>query len=255
MTTIPGGIFNFVDASYTSPTWSGAEYIFSTAPEVGYGNTKAIWTDTTLIYLATDTTFNLIDIETESLYAYITAPSGGFTAICGNDTDIYIGTVSGTKAIAKTCISGSIENPYDLAICLTDYATSSAVKYIHCNNNLISIITETEISITKFEPNGYTSSAVGTNFLKCFVTPTKLYYTTSGTINRLDYLKCDWSIPHYSYITGSGILASGLTINDIFVTHNTSSEPGHNTLFVATSSGVYIIDEGTGYYSILYRST
>ena len=251
MTTIYGDIFNFTEVGYVPPTWSGSIYLFGEL----YGSTRALWTDLDSIYLATDTRLNILDISTELLYAYMTAPLGGFTAVWANDTEVYLGTISGTKYISKTCISGTTDNHVNITTCLMDYNSSAPVRYIHGNNNLISIITDTNISITKLGAQGYTSTALGTNFLKCFVTPNKLYYTTSGIINRLDSLVCDWTEPSYKYITGSGILAPSLAINDIFVTHNTSSESGYNTLFVATSSGVYLIDEGTGYYSIFYRST
>lgn len=217
---------------------------------------KALWTDTNSAYLATTSGLSIIDLAEEGLYAY-TTKSGGFTAVWGNDSTIYLGASSGIYYLEKACITGTVAAPLDIAFCLLEYSPSPAVKYIHGNNNLISVITEAGISITKLGDQGYTSSATISGTTKCFVTPDKLYYITSGTswaVNRLDTLVCDWTEPTYKYITGSGIIPAGVTINDIFVTHNTSLDGKSNTLFIATSSGVIVLDEGTRYYSTFYRS-
>ena len=85
----------------------------------------------------------------------------------------------------------------------------------------------------------------------------KFYYTVlSGSvwsINRVKSCLWDWYSPDYSYLSGGEILASGIEINDIFVTELTASDYSNNTLFLATSSGVYVIDEGNLNYAIYYK--
>jgi len=68
----------------------------------------------------------------------------------------------------------------------------------------------------------------------------------------MDNYFSDWNDPDYSYITGSGIFESGIELNDVFITENTSSNGINNTIFCATSSGVYVIEEETEEYAIYY---
>ncbi len=215
---------------------------------------NSLHSDVVFTYAVTTSGLDIVDLNTGLLYAYINTP-GGFSAVWGNNDKIYLGTSSGTKYIAKTCLNSISSPPEDISFCLNDYCKSSEVRYIHGCGNLISVVTTENISITNQVPQGYTSTATNYNITKCFVVPNKLYYITSGTswtINVLDYLACDWEEPSRYYTTG-GLLASGIELNDIFVTYNTSGVPDNNTIFVATSSGVYIIDDGNTDYSIFYK--
>jgi hypothetical protein len=97
---------------------------------------------------------------------------------------------------------------------------------------------------------GYKSSVYNTKIGKCFSTAARsVYYTvnnsaTSGVFKINSYL-WDWAAPDISYVTGESFLPI-VDINDIFVTLGTSSSGIGDTLFVATSSGVYIFDEDSG---------
>ncbi len=84
----------------------------------------------------------------------------------------------------------------------------------------------------------------------------ELYYIIQ-TINESGVLKinsvlCDWEVSDISYYTGLSFLSGDIGINDIFVTDNTSYNLIANTLFVATTSGVYILDEETTEYDLYY---
>ena len=261
MNTISGGVFEF-NSSYTAPVWGGgATYYFDVDIKL-----HQIYSTNNYIYAATNVGLRIYEAATEGFYAYVTY-SGGFTTIGGNDSNIYIGTTnSGIKTISTTCISGSTNNPYDLGTCLVDlvvpYITSNNIKYLNVNNNKMTVCTSSGVDYFRFSTNPEIHSRTFISSAeKCFTTGNSIYYTVSGTntttsgteysLNRLDTCLCDWSEPTYSYVTGSGIFESSIKLNDIYITENTV-ENYNNTVFCATSSGVYVIDEDSKNYAIYY---
>lgn len=225
-----------------------------------------IWTDENFVYAVTNRGLDIYDIPSEEKYAYITY-SGGFNTVWANDTYVFVGTSnSGIKYLSKTCVSGSISFPIDLFTCLNDFSdltyycpgTSNSIYYLHGNGDKVLCITESGVDVFKLAPYDYRSYTLISGAKKGFMTSSgKFYYTVSGTsnwsIDRVNTCLADWYVPNYSYITGSGILASGISINDIFVTENTSYDGIANTLFVATSSGVYVVDESSLNYAVYYK--
>lgn len=224
-----------------------------------------VWTDDNYVYASTSEGLDVYDIYSENRYAYITY-SGGLNTVWGNDDKVFVGTSdAGVKYINKTCISGSIIEAYKLENCLLDLSSLTAyndlgtpyIKYIHGNNDILLIVTNSGVSVIKLDPQSYRNYTLNTDVYKGFMTSTgKFYYTVSGTgwsIHRMNVYMGDWTIPEYEYVTGSGILASGIVINDLFVTEGTSSDGVSNTLFIATTSGAYVIDEGTSEYGIYYK--
>ena len=260
--TISGGILNFTESGYTSPTWSGSIYNF-TSYVPGISQIYQIWVDD-YVYAATSDGLEIYDTVSESLYSYVTY-SGGFNTVWANDDKVFVGTTdAGVKYINKTCISGSVVSPYDLYTCLNDFSgltyyhelTSNNIRYIHGNSDVLCMITDSGVDVVKIDPQSYRSYTTISGAKKCFMTAAgKFYYTISGTewsLNRVDSCLYDWSVPDYSYITGSGILPATEKINDIFITENTASDGVSNTIFCATSSGVYIIDGGSDQYIIYH---
>jgi len=218
---------------------------------------KQIWTDDDYVYAATTSGLNIIDLDSGLLYARATYLEG-LNSVWSDDEIIYLATTdSGIKVIDKTCISGSTVSPYELSICLIDYLNvpdllSNEVRYIHGNGQHLAICTASGIN--------YWSPDIYHGRLKCyistahkvFITSTgKIYYTTwSGVgdvwkINIKQTNGLDWSEPDNYYQTGTFLINTGVTINDIFVTEGTSETGASNTIFVATSSGVFLIDEET----------
>ena len=224
-----------------------------------------IWADSDYVYTASSLGTKIYDIASEDEYAYINY-AGGFNTVWGNDDRVFYGTTnSGIKYINKTCISGSIVTPIDLYSCLLNFSnltvypalTSNDIRYIHGYEDRLCIVTNSGIDVIKLDPQGYKSSAIVSGVNKCFMTsPGKFYYTISGTsewsLNRVDSCLCDWDTPDYCYTTGSGIFESDITINDIFITEGTADDGVSNTVFCATSSGIYVICEFTDSYNIYY---
>jgi hypothetical protein len=248
--TISGGIFDFTSGGYTPPTWSGSIYDFG-----GLSDVKQTWIDSDFVYAVYADGLNIYEITSEEYYAYITI-SGGFNTIWGNEDRIFLGsTISGVYYIEKSCISGSIESPYDLATCLGQltslmpYETSSQyIQYLHGYNDTLLVITDVGVDVMKLDPHSFKSTATISGVQKGFMTPSgRFYYTISGSewsLDRLNNHLCDWTTPDYSWITGSGVLASGITLNDLYV--------DGNFVYVATSSGVYKLEEGSNRYAIYY---
>lgn len=257
--TVSGGIFNFITGGYISPSFSGSTYNLGGDAEIFY----QVWTDD-YVYAATSAGLKIYDIDTENQYAYITY-SGGFSTVWANDGKVFVGTTgSGVKYINKTCISGSVGSPYDLFTCLKDFSeltyyhelTSNNIRYIHGNGDVICAVTNSGVDVVKIDPQSYRSYTTISGARKCFMTQNKFYYTSiSGTtwsLNRVNTCLVDWSEPDKIYVTGGEIFESGISLNDIFVTENTADNGVDNTIFVASSSGVYVIDSGSDKYSIYY---
>jgi hypothetical protein len=210
---------------------------------------RQIYADENYIYAATSSGLAIVDVNTELLYNFVHY-SDGFTTVWGNDSKVFLGTpASGVKLISKG----------DLGT-LIDYAqvpklSSNDVRYIHGYGDIFACCTASGIHMLGvYERESYYSTA---NAWKCFVVPsTAVYYTISGSywsVARKNETRFDWTSSDILYeADGFGILASGIRINDIFVTENTSISGINNTLFIATSNGVYVMDEDsleTRYYS------
>ncbi len=250
------------DEAYVPSSSSSADLVLGYTFETDYVITQ-IWHDLDYIYASTSYGLYIYDLQSEQTYAYATY-SGGLTSIWGNEDKLFVGTASGIKYIDKTCISGSVISPYDLSYCFKDFSwlvpytvTSGYIRYLHGNGDKILCISNTSVDIYKMGLEPFSSTSSESNAYKGFMTSTnKFYYTVSGIKWSIDVINnCfdNWTYPDYRYITGSGILAADLKINDIFVTENTSRDNISNTLFVATTSGAYVIDEGTEEYVVYYK--
>lgn len=222
-----------------------------------------IWSDDNYVYAACDFGLDIIDKIEEDKIAYIHYDNG-FNSVWANDNRVYLATsASGIKYFNKTCVSGTVLIPNNLITCLTDYVSpfgisSQDVRYIHgSSDDYLMCCTDVSVDVYYMKPTMYRSTHATTGAHKCFMTSTGKFYYTSvegdiWSLNRVDKPLWDWTVPDYSYVTAGTILASGIAINDIFVTENTASNTTDNTAFIATTSGVYVIDEGNLNYVIYY---
>jgi hypothetical protein len=229
------------------------------------GLLNQIYSDDDYVYAACDFGLDIISMGTEQKIAYIEHKLG-FNTVWANDDRIYLGTVSsGIKYFNKTCVSGTISNPANLITCLVDYASpfgisSQTIRYIHgSGDDYLMCCTDVGVDVYHMKMTKYRSTHSTTGAQKCFMTSNgKFYYTSvSGSdwfLNRVDKPLWDWITPDYIYNTGGDILPAGLEINDIFITENTASNTVDNTVFIATTSGVYVIDEGSLDYVVYYTT-
>ena len=218
-----------------------------------------IYSDDDYIYTATSVGLRIFDADTDEYVSYIEY-EGGFTTVAGNDDFVFLGTTgSGIKYVRKDDIIGNAGMPVILT-CLNDYllfpnVTSNDIRYLHANGDFLSSVSASGADVYKMGSQGYRSSTTFTEFgraEKCFITSKgELYYTTSGVsgygLDLMYATLCGWSESDYQYTD-----FDGNKLNDIFITEDTSSDGTHNTIFVATTGGVYVIDDGTkqvGVYS------
>ena len=252
--TITGSTFNFA-GEYFPPAWDDTHlYTFGSI----FPNVRQIWADNNYVFAACAEGLNIIDIASEEQYSFVTY-SGGFTTVWANEDRVFLGThTNGIKYIDKSYIIGDISLPPELT-CLSGYATtprlrSNEVRYIHGHGDLIVCCTASGVQTLGIY--GYESETLTPDAWKCFMTSsTAIYYTTSGTtwvVNKVLYGQCDWVTPSTTYSAdGYSAILLGAQINDIFITEGTSSGTNLNTIFIATTSGVCIIDEGTN-DSVIY---
>jgi hypothetical protein len=251
--TISGGTFTFSDTGYNPPSWTGGSYDLSSV------KLNEIYTDKRYVFAALEVGLDIIDIESESKCAYITYTDGANT-VWGNNSIVFFGTTSsGVKYINKSDISCNITSPVDLTSYVkqfkyTPFITSNTIKHIHGRDDIVMCCTTSGVDVYKLEPNGYRSSTTVSGAYKCFVPAGRsaYYLTSSGTdyfINKINITLLDWSEPDEVFTTDVG-----LKVNDLFVTGHTAVGGTKNTLFIATSSGVYVIDEATYETDIYYTA-
>ncbi len=261
MIVINGGTFNFTEDGYTPPSASGTIYNFE---YTGF-TLNQIWKDDDYVYAAHDSGLEVIEIDSEEKIAYI-EPSFGFNSVWASDSMVFLGTSNyGIKYFYKTCVSGTASVPENLFTCLVDYISpfgisSQNVRYIHgYGDDYLMCCTSSGVDVYYRKPTMYRSMTTTSGARKCFITSSgKFYYTSvSGNIwylNRVDKPLWDWTVPDYIYEAGVNILPTGVGINDIFVTESTASNGVDNTVFIATTSGVYVVDEGSLDYVVYYTT-
>ncbi len=189
----------------------------------------------------------------------------GVSTVWANNSKVFFGTFDdGVKYLNKVDISISDSVPVDLTSIIHDYddyyLTSKSIRYIHGNGDFMVVCTAAGIDVIKMGSHSYRSFTQTPAARKCFMTSTgKFYYTTCDlngwSVNMVNSYFFNWTTPDYSWTTGSGVLNSGLTINDIFVTEGTASDELSDTLFVATTSGVWVIDTSNNDHDIYYTTT
>lgn len=219
------------------------------------GTLYQIWTDENYVYAATSNGLDIYEVTNDmNPYGYVTY-SGGFSSVWASAEKVFVGTFgAGIKFLPINSISGTelishlLDFEYDL--------TSDYIRYVHGYGDNVLCATDAGVDFTKPEPMGLRSYTVVSGARKCFLASDKIYYTISGSewsLNRVDIISCDWETPDVSYTTSGTIFAAGIKINDIFITEGTAADSISNTIFTATSSGIYVIDESTDEYIIYYK--
>ena len=252
--------YEWIDGEFTA--WID---LYEPAWNICYsGKLNAIYTDSNYVYAAYSEGLDIIDIFSELRVAYIDY-NYGFTSVCGDDSNVYFGTLyDGLFCIGKATISGNSAVPY----CLNDgyfsanlrfQTQSNEIKHLFLTNNNLSIVTVEGIDVINFSDQGYRSYTTLSGVTKSFITnKNELYYISYNNeykyqINKINSTMCDWQSSDTVYEPGKSFMLNDVIINDVFVTENTSKLNNFNTLFVATSDGCYVYDEGTEECEIYYN--
>lgn len=244
--------------------WSGNEWIDSELVSWGIcaDVLNQLCTDENYVYIVTSTGLIIADILTSNKVAYINI-DGGFSTVWANTEKLYLGTANGIKYVEKACISTDPIDPHNLGVCLIDYdyqynVSNNNVKYIHGFEDTLAVVTTVGIDVLR--STLYKSTFLSSGVTKCFITSkNELYYIIDGEVlglYKINSVLCDWETPDIKYEVSKSFLQRGTSLlTDIFVTENTSTITNNNTLFVATSNGAYVYDEGSGVYEVYYHNT
>lgn len=216
-----------------------------------------VFSDGSYTYAVTTSGLDVFDTYTANKVSYI-YNEGGFTTIWCNDLNIYLGTSNdGIMYIEKSEIFNSEPESVLLAYDYFYKSSSNTIKYLYGFDTTLAAVTDVGIDIINNNTQGFKSITTGDGFTKCFMTSKKeLYYIVqSDSLNgvcKINNTFCDWEIPDLFYASGLSFLPADQKINDIFITEKTSLNGIDNTLFVATSAGLYILDEGTTEFDVYY---
>lgn len=212
---------------------------------------RQVYLDGLFIYTLTVDGCSIFNFDTGVKIAYINY-TGGFTAIYITDMFIYFGTSSGgLKYCFKDIIidNGYVTNLSSSLKAHDFYYNSEGlfIKYIHGSVNTIVVTTELGISVINNSLLSFKSLCLYNNVQQCWLTSKlQLYYivieNTQFYIYKLNSIKCDWTYNSTVSLCGGIFLPSGTSITDFYVTENTAIDKYGDTIFIATTNGVYIVD-------------
>ena len=201
-----------------------------------------VWTNDPFIYKATTSGINIYELETTSLLNFI--DHYNTSCVWANDDYMYVSTtISGIYRCEASTVTGTVN--------LEQYKqypeiTNNYVYYIHGGGDYFCATTESGVDHYDFTTgSGIYITLSGVS--KCFQTEQGGFYyayNPSGEDSELHVVydnTSNWNIETVGYI-----YTIGNSINDIYVAEKTSRYGDGNILFIATSSGVTVIEEKPG---------
>lgn len=201
---------------------------------------KQLCMDEDYVYVATTSGLSIIDIGTEQLTSFISMYNG-CTSVWSDNSVVFIGSSEGVTSFQK----------YDTSVVMSylrfPFINNNDVNHVHGNADIVMCCTSAGVNINRRSSN-YTTYCNIQTANKCFVTFSNCYYYSvlnNNSINRLNSNNTNWTTADVVYNSSSWFLPDSVDIVDFFVTDNTSTAGYDNTLFIATSSGIYVYDEGS----------
>lgn len=226
-------------------------------------NTNNLYYNDEYMFNASTSGIEIYDVDAESVVKYVIY-SGGVSSVWTDSDIAYLGTTnSGIYTLNLDYIT-SVSGVVDLSgyiILFKDYPniTDSHVKYIHGSGDYLCCVTDVGVDHFNFGSSDahYRSCATISGAEKCWQTSKgRFYYTKSDSLTTIYTYMCDWDENSVGYVyetTGSGNLffPGGCDIKDIAVTEGTSiyttgRGATNNLIFVATTSGIVLIEEKQG---------
>lgn len=200
-----------------------------------------VWTNDPFIYKSTISGVNVYDLGGDPLSILGFIDYENTSGVWADDNYVYIATsVSGIYRCDVSTVTGTVT--------LTPYKqypeiTSNCVYYIHGYGDYLCVTTESGVDHYDLTTgSGIFTSLSGV--CKCFQTERGGFYYTYNPIEADKELHViydntsNWNMGTvgYSYVIEN-------YINDIYVAETTSRYNNGNVLFLATSSGVVVIEE------------
>jgi hypothetical protein len=211
--------------------------------------------DGVYVYVAHSTGVSIIDLKSEDLVCKADE-AGGFNSIAVNNTTVYLGTYcSGVYFFNKSSIYGTkdfignIES--DVHSLSTSYLPSSQeISNLSIYDTDLAIVTPSGLDVIGTGPGKeFKSSTTSSGITKSFLTSKKeiyyIEYSDEWSLCKTKPYLCDWEAPTIRYTIGASFLEWEVELNDLFITEGTSSNGVDNTIFLTTTSGIYVYDEGT----------
>lgn len=213
-----------------------------------------VYTDDNYVYAAHSAGVNIIDLQSEELVCYATF-SSGFNSVVGNMENVYLGTsASGVFYFNKSEIYGTKYSPGNISSSVYPLSTTylpscSEISSLAIYDYDLAVVTTEGLDIIGMAPGKeFKSSTTLSGITKSFLTSKKeIYYIENSgiwSLNKVTPYLCDWEVPTIKYSVGDSFLIAGVGLNDLFITENTSLNNIDNTVFIATTSGIYVHDEG-----------
>ena len=249
--------------SYLSTAWGTSSWVDSselvwviTTPSGASTTTtlNQIYSDDAYVYAATLSGVSIINLQSEVVICYAIYPSG-FNSVVGNSEYVYLGTnSSGVFYFPKSAVSGTELFPGDISQLVHPFTATyspscSEIVSLAIYNYDLAVVTTEGLDIIGMAPGKeFKSSTTSSGITKSFLTSKKeIYYIENSgiwSLNKVTPYLCDWEVPTIKYSVGDSFLIVGVDLNDLFITENTSLNNIDNTVFMATTSGIYIYDEG-----------
>lgn len=247
--------------SIVDNTWGNIEWIDnpndSWGPlllEVG-SNLNEIYSDDVYVYAATTSGLSILSILLETKVADADI-YGEFVTVCGNSDTVYLGSpTTGVYCLDKDSILTTTGTVLNLNTSLyplssTYKPTYNDIRGLSVYNYDLAVVTASGMDVIGMAAGReFKSTTFSTgNITKRFLTSKKeIYYIeelgTTTVLNVHSPYSCDWEKASTTFIPGSSFIIEGTLLLDIYVTEN-ASLAYYNTIFLATSSGVYVYDEG-----------
>ena len=204
-----------------------------------------IWTREPYIFRATFSGVNVYDSTTEALLDTVNLRWGA-NSVWANDNYLFIAsTISGILWLPLNTITGAGDLTDQLSIyrAFPDL-TDNYVNYLHGGGNYLCATTASGVDHINMITNSGIYTLISTAH-KCYQTENGRFYYESGDELDVVYDNANnWVNPDYAYLVGGGIIPTGVTINDFFITEGTSAyQSTDNVIFLATTNGVVVIEE------------
>lgn len=215
-----------------------------------------VFTKNEYVYAAVQKGIEVFDLNTSASLYIREVPNTRITTIWGNATTLFFGGIGGLFYIDYVNLHADYENA---TISGSFPLKSQIVRYIHGKDTSILVTTSSGVEYFNWSSNPVIkSNTYIENAGKCFLTSDSAYYftntTLSGeaywTLNKKQNLITDWTQPTKTFNTGDTFTLS-TALTDLYITERTTTS-GNNTIFCATTSGIYVIDEDEDKKAIYY---
>lgn len=192
------------------------------------------------IYKATTSGVDIFDYDTGDFINRIPI-SIGVTSVWADEDHVYFSTTYSGTFLAT--VSGlETWQPYKQEPDIT----SNEVRYIHGNGDYICATTVSGVDRYKIS-TGDREYITLSDAHKCFQVNTGDYYYATNPVSGTSTLHAVYeSGGGHTYLAQQDAVIGDVSINDIYVTEGTSEYSYGNVLFLATTSGAYVIEERRG---------